>query len=109
MGSAGQEITGLVVAGLGVFVAAVFDVLAVSARNDRRRPRSQGVVSLMPARPAGVSLHETPKRPLTICQAHSTMQQHCGCRRSQCRQKDAAYMTLVDVGHIKPAWRSDWS
>lgn len=46
--------------------------------------------------------HDAPAYPMTVERAHREMQWHRGCRRSKCARKDAAYMTLVDAGHIRP-------
>lgn len=46
--------------------------------------------------------HAAPDYQMGTDEAHLTMQRHRECRRSACARKDAAYMTLVDVGHIKP-------
>lgn len=53
--------------------------------------------------------HEAPPAdfPFTVAQAHQVMRTHRACRRSTCPRKDAAWMTLVDAGHIRPrteAW-----
>jgi hypothetical protein len=46
--------------------------------------------------------HDAPAHFLSLDEAHQTMQRHRGCRRGDCARKDAAWMTLVDAGHIKP-------
>jgi hypothetical protein len=46
--------------------------------------------------------HEVPSRPFTVDEAHQVMRSHRACKRSECRRKDAAWMTLVDAGVIHP-------
>jgi hypothetical protein len=46
--------------------------------------------------------HEAPRSPFTVPQARRVMQMHRACTRGQCKRKDAAWMTLVDAGHIRP-------
>jgi hypothetical protein len=41
----------------------------------------------------------TPEQPLTIAEAHRTMQMH---REHYCARKRAAFATLIAAGHIKP-------
>jgi hypothetical protein len=46
--------------------------------------------------------HEPPDHPLSVPEAHQTMQQHRDCLREDCLRKNAAYNTLVAAGHIEP-------
>jgi hypothetical protein len=46
--------------------------------------------------------HDAPDEPLSIPDAHLTMQRHCGCSRFDCPRKTAAWIALVDAGRIAP-------
>ncbi|MFF0487870.1 hypothetical protein ACWDSJ_19430 [Nocardia sp. NPDC003482] len=46
--------------------------------------------------------HEAPEEPLSVNEAHLTMQRHRGCLREECPRKRAAYQTLVEAGRIRP-------
>lgn len=46
--------------------------------------------------------HSHPELPLTVHSAYRIMQQHLGCRATECRRKAAAYRFLVRVGKIVP-------
>lgn len=46
--------------------------------------------------------HEAPEEPLTVAEAHLTMQRHCSCQREKCPRKAAAYQTLVEAGRLTP-------
>ncbi len=46
--------------------------------------------------------HEAPERPLSVNEAHLTMQRHRGCLREECPRKQAAYQALVEAGRIRP-------
>lgn len=46
--------------------------------------------------------HEAPDRPLTVPDAHKTMQRHRGCRVDECPRKQAAWRTLIDAGRLNP-------
>ncbi|MCM6774234.1 hypothetical protein NDR87_12200 [Nocardia sp. CDC159] len=46
--------------------------------------------------------HEAPEQPLSVSEAHRTMQRHRGCLREECPRKQAAYQTLVEAGRIRP-------
>lgn len=46
--------------------------------------------------------HEAPDRPLSVREAHATMQRHRECRADECPRKAAARRTLIDAGRMKP-------
>ncbi len=46
--------------------------------------------------------HEVPDDPMTVGEAHQTMQRHRGCLRDECPRKSVAYLTLVEAGRIRP-------
>lgn len=46
--------------------------------------------------------HDAPDEPLSIAEAHQTMQRHCECLRAECGRKHAAWIALVAAGRIKP-------
>ncbi|MCM6772759.1 hypothetical protein NDR87_06145 [Nocardia sp. CDC159] len=46
--------------------------------------------------------HEAPDHPLSVPEAHQTMQRHRECRTDECPRKAAAWTTLVDSGKVKP-------
>ena len=46
--------------------------------------------------------HEAPDRPLSVDEAHTTMQRHRGCRAQDCPRKDAARRALIAAGRMKP-------
>lgn len=45
--------------------------------------------------------HDAPERPLSIEDAHLTMQRHLDCRAENCPRKAAAFSALVKAGSIK--------
>ncbi len=46
--------------------------------------------------------HNAPDKPLSIPEAHQTMQRHRPCDRTECGRKQAAWTVLVRAGRIKP-------
>lgn len=46
--------------------------------------------------------HDAPDEPLTVAEAHRTMQRHRNCLREECPRKNAAYRVLVEAGDIRP-------
>ncbi|WP_280371212.1 hypothetical protein [Nocardia wallacei] len=46
--------------------------------------------------------HEAPDEPMTITEAHWTMQRHRSCDRGECPRKSMAYQLLVEAGRIRP-------
>ncbi|MGQ4600026.1 hypothetical protein [Nocardia sp. R6R-6] len=55
-------------------------------------------------RPTG-SPHEAPEQPehpLSVPEAHATMQRHRGCRTDTCPRKAAAQQALIDAGRMIP-------
>lgn len=46
--------------------------------------------------------HEAPEDPLSVSEAHQTMQRHKGCRTDGCPRKAAALRTLVVAGRVVP-------
>ncbi|WP_067467336.1 hypothetical protein [Nocardia amamiensis] len=46
--------------------------------------------------------HEAPDQPLSVSEAHWTMQRHRGCRADECPRKAAARQALIDAGRIVP-------
>ncbi|ATL66065.1 hypothetical protein [Nocardia terpenica] len=46
--------------------------------------------------------HEAPDRPLSVNEAHKTMQRHRGCRADGCPRKELAWWTLIEAGMVKP-------
>ncbi|WP_067475513.1 hypothetical protein [Nocardia amamiensis] len=83
---------------------AIIDRVQAEWRAERRRERlraeqaESGDVGL---RPTGWP-HEAPDHPLSVSEAHWTMQRHRGCRADQCPRKAAARQTLIDAGRMVP-------
>ncbi|MEU6587543.1 hypothetical protein [Nocardia sp. NPDC046763] len=46
--------------------------------------------------------HLAPDHPLSVQEAHRTMQQHRRCPVAECARKAAAFRALIDAGRIKP-------
>ncbi|WP_330228211.1 hypothetical protein OHA40_18715 [Nocardia sp. NBC_00508] len=46
--------------------------------------------------------HEAPDHPLSVSEAHWTMQRHRGCHVDECPRKAAARQALIDAGRIVP-------
>ncbi|MGY4098956.1 hypothetical protein ACW2Q0_05235 [Nocardia sp. R16R-3T] len=46
--------------------------------------------------------HEPPDQPLSVLEAHQTMQRHRGCRTDGCPRKAAAFAVLVESGKVRP-------
>lgn len=46
--------------------------------------------------------HEQPEQPLTVGEAHQTMQHHRACLREECDRKQAAWEILVQAGRVRP-------
>jgi len=46
--------------------------------------------------------HEQPEQPLTVNEAHHTMQHHRACLREECERKQAAWEILVEAGRVRP-------
>ncbi|KZM68410.1 hypothetical protein AWN90_11045 [Nocardia terpenica] len=46
--------------------------------------------------------HEAPDHPLSVTEAHKTMQRHRGCRADGCPRKAAAWRTLIAAKKVKP-------
>ncbi|MGQ4597071.1 hypothetical protein [Nocardia sp. R6R-6] len=46
--------------------------------------------------------HEAPEHPLSVPEAHATMQRHRGCRADGCPRKAAARQALIDAGRMVP-------
>lgn len=46
--------------------------------------------------------HEAPEHPLSVPEAHQTMQHHRQCCADQCPRKAAARQVLIDAGRMRP-------
>ncbi|MEV6559589.1 hypothetical protein AB0M22_27985 [Nocardia sp. NPDC051756] len=46
--------------------------------------------------------HEAPEQPLSVSEAHWTMQRHCECRADECPRKAAARQALIEAGRMRP-------
>ncbi|RMI32974.1 hypothetical protein EBN03_11400 [Nocardia stercoris] len=56
-----------------------------------------------------VEAHSHPVGELTVADAHRVMQLHTECTVEGCRNKRAAYLTLVRAGHLVPdSGRPHW-
>jgi hypothetical protein len=83
-------------------LAATFAALAIAAyKLPEGAPRPTKAAGHTEA-PRGVWPHEAPITPFSVAQAHQQMRLHRTCNRDDCARKDAAWMTLVDAGHIRP-------
>jgi hypothetical protein len=83
-------------AALAAIAVAAYTLPDTGPRPARPRPQMDSTL-WMPGWP-----HEAPAIPFTVTQAHEVMRQHKSCRRDKCARKDAAWMVLVDAGHIHP-------
>lgn len=72
----------------GTNVQDIIDRVQAEWRASRRRPTGWP--------------HAAPDRPLSVEEAHATMQQHRGCRATECPRKETARQTLIDGGRMKP-------
>jgi hypothetical protein len=77
---------------------AIIDRVAAEWRAERERERIRADPGLWPT---GWP-HEAPEHPLSVSEAHQTMQRHRECRADQCPRKAAARRTLIDTGRMKP-------
>lgn|GEM_PF-5410778 len=87
------------VAVFGMIFAAVVALMLRADREEFRAARDAPtqrlrVVVGWPAAP--------PDHPLSLHEAHRTMQRHRGCLRENCARKQVAYQVLVEAGHIRP-------
>ncbi|MGW0250803.1 hypothetical protein ACWDYH_29635 [Nocardia goodfellowii] len=86
----------------GPSVQEIVDRVQAEWRAERRRSRTEDEY------PADAGLwpegwpHEEPDRPLSVLEAHATMQRHRECRADDCPRKAAARRTLIDAGRMKP-------
>ncbi|MFD8244590.1 MULTISPECIES: hypothetical protein [Nocardia] len=70
-------------------------------RHDRIRAAQAAESADMGLWPTGWP-HEAPEHPLSVPEAHATMQRHRGCRADGCPRKAAARQTLIDAGRMVP-------
>ncbi len=74
----------------------------VQAERRREHPRAQ----VSRAAKAGMWPdgwpHEPPEHPLSVHEAHRTMQRHRGCLMDECPRKRAAWRTLIEAGKVTP-------
>ncbi|MBF6296452.1 hypothetical protein IU459_02720 [Nocardia amamiensis] len=81
---------------------AIIDRVQAEWRAERQRIQAKD------AQPADTRLwpqgwpHEAPDHPLSVPEAHATMQRHRGCRVQDCPRKTAARQTLIAAGRMKP-------
>ncbi|MFQ6327897.1 hypothetical protein ACLMAL_17400 [Nocardia sp. CWNU-33] len=86
----------------GTSVQEIVDRVQAEWRAERRRIRAMG------AQPADAGMwprgwpHEVPNQPLSVSEAHWTMQRHRGCRVDECPRKAAARHALINAGRMKP-------
>ncbi|MER7452068.1 hypothetical protein [Nocardia beijingensis] len=80
---------------------AIIDRVAAEWRAARERERISADQPGTGLWPAGWP-HEAPETPLSVTEAHQTMQRHRACRADQCPRKAAARQTLIDAGRMKP-------
>jgi hypothetical protein len=84
-------------AAIAALATAAYFIPEAASRPAKPNPRMDTTM-WMPGWP-----HEAPSIPFTVSQAHHVMQRHRKCRRGKCPRKDAAWMTLVDAGRIRPS------
>jgi hypothetical protein len=103
---------GVTLVGLVVIFAVVIGVIIVNDLAYRREDlpitqRTQASGRLKSSTPhtqwPPVWMHDAPRCPLDVPDAHRIMQAHRECRIAECPRKQAAYRTLVDAGRIVPA------
>ncbi|MEU2035565.1 hypothetical protein [Nocardia amamiensis] len=81
---------------------AIIDRVQAEWRAERRRAQAED------ARSADTGLwpqgwpHEAPDHPLSVPEAHATMQRHRECRVQDCPRKAAARQTLIEAGRMRP-------
>lgn len=46
--------------------------------------------------------HEAPEQPMSVFEAHKSMQNHRRCRAEQCPRKAAAEAVLIAAGRMRP-------
>jgi hypothetical protein len=80
---------------------AIIDRVAAEWRTERERERIRAERPDPGLWPTGWP-HEAPEHPLSVSEAHQTMQRHRECRADQCPRKAAARQTLIDAGRMKP-------
>lgn len=80
---------------------AIIDRLQAEWRAEHRRPRIRAEQPDARLWPTGWP-HEAPDHPLSVPEAHQTMQGHRQCRADQCPRKAAARQVLIDAGRMKP-------
>ncbi|MFF3566937.1 hypothetical protein [Nocardia jiangxiensis] len=89
----------IALAGCGFVLAGLIPLLpvcwpAISGHHGTSARRGRDTAILLPSRSCS-----TPERPLTVAEAHRTMQTH---REHSCGRKRAAFETLIAAGHIAP-------
>ncbi|GAA1636071.1 hypothetical protein GCM10009764_68300 [Nocardia ninae] len=77
----------------GMSVQEIVDRVQAEWRAERRRVESHGT---------GPGPHDAPDQPLTVSDAHWTMQRHRGCRIQDCPRKAAARQVLIAAGRMSP-------
>ncbi|MCC3327392.1 hypothetical protein [Nocardia abscessus] len=80
---------------------AIIDRVAAEWQAERQRERSRVEQPDAGLWPTGWP-HEAPENPLSVAEAHWTMQRHKDCRTDLCPRKAAARQTLIDAGRMKP-------
>ncbi|GAA5077377.1 hypothetical protein GCM10023319_14630 [Nocardia iowensis] len=81
----------------GTSVQDIVDRVQAEWRAERRSVRAEDA-GLWPHRWP----HAAPEYPLSVSEAHRIMQQHRGCRVSDCPRKAAARQALIDAGRMRP-------
>ncbi|MFE9323951.1 hypothetical protein ACIHDR_21605 [Nocardia sp. NPDC052278] len=86
----------------GTSVQAIVDRVQAEWKAERQR------IDAKDARPTDAAFwpsgwpHDAPEVPLSVNEAHMTMQRHRGCRADECPRKAAARQTLISAGRMKP-------
>lgn len=86
----------------GTSVQEIVDRVQAEWRAERRRMQAKD------DHPADVRMwpqgspHEAPDDPLSVAEAHATMQRHRECHADECPRKAAARQTLIAAGRMRP-------
>lgn len=86
----------------GPSVQEIVDRVQAEWRAERRR------IEAADCKPGNMTMwpnggpHEAPEQPLSVAEAHRTLQRHRACRADDCPRKAAAKHTLIAAGRMKP-------
>ncbi|MGO4615293.1 hypothetical protein AB4305_12565 [Nocardia sp. 2YAB30] len=85
----------------GTSAQEIVDRVQAEWRAERQRSRADDQPANAGLWPHGWP-HEAPDQPLSVSEAHWTMQRHRGCRVQDCPRKAAARQALIAAGRMKP-------